>query len=67
MREDEKPIRWMGSSLKDIREFPEPARRDAGFELSRVQFGEEPSDFKYVGTRPSRLPENLAGNGAKRH
>ncbi|WP_103028541.1 type II toxin-antitoxin system RelE/ParE family toxin [Salinibacter altiplanensis] len=46
--DDEKPVSWVGSSLADIREFPESARRDAGFELNLVQKGEQPTDFKYM-------------------
>lgn len=29
-----------------MREFPEGARHDAGFQLERVQRGEQPDDFK---------------------
>jgi phage-related protein len=46
--EEEKPVSWVGSSLADIREFPESARKDAGFELNLVQKGEQPTDFKYM-------------------
>ena len=41
-----KPIDWRGSSLKDLRGFPDDARKDAGFQLRRVQKGEEPEVFK---------------------
>ena len=43
---DAKPIRWMGSSLEDLREFPVDARREAGADLRRVQRGDEPLDWK---------------------
>ncbi len=43
---DEKPLVWLGTSLRDLRAFPEPARRRAGFELSLVQQGLPPSDWK---------------------
>ena len=43
---DEKPLVWLGSSLRDLRAFPEVARRRAGFELSLVQQGLLPSDWK---------------------
>ena len=36
----------MGSSLDDLRNFPDEARRAAGFELRSVQDGFEPSDWK---------------------
>lgn len=48
--EDQPIVAWMGSSRKDIREFPEEVRREAGFELRQVQRGEQPSDFKYMGS-----------------
>ena len=36
----------MGSSLDDLRNFPDEARRAAGFELRAIQSGLEPSDWK---------------------
>jgi phage-related protein len=41
-----KPIIFVGDSLDRLREFPERARRDAGFQLERVQRGREPDDWK---------------------
>lgn len=41
-----KTLRFVGSSLRDLRGFPEAARREAGFELDAVQRGLMPSDFK---------------------
>ncbi|MBL8427861.1 MAG: type II toxin-antitoxin system RelE/ParE family toxin [Dechloromonas sp.] len=41
-----KPLRFVGSSLDDMRDFPAEARRAAGFELHAVQRGLMPSDFK---------------------
>lgn len=40
----------MGSSLSDLKAFPEEARRDAGFNLDFVQRGFEPEDWKPMGT-----------------
>ncbi len=37
----DKPICWMGSSLEDLSDFPESARRKAGFQLRLIQGGEE--------------------------
>lgn len=37
---------FLGDSLKSLREFPEDARHDAGYQLDRVQRGEQPDDFK---------------------
>ena len=41
-----KTLRFIGSSLDDLRDFPHEARREAGFELDAVQRGLMPSDFK---------------------
>jgi phage-related protein len=43
-----KPLRFLGSSLDDLRNFPDEARRAAGFELRAVQNGLEPSDWKPI-------------------
>jgi phage-related protein len=40
------PLKFAGSSLDDLRNFPDEARRAAGFELRAVQNGLEPSDWK---------------------
>jgi phage-related protein len=41
-----KPIEFRGSSLDELRDFPELARREAGYQLDRVQQGNEPDDWK---------------------
>ena len=41
-----KPLQFIGSSLDDLRAFPAEARRAAGFELTFVQQGLMPSDWK---------------------
>ncbi len=41
-----KPLNFLGSSLDDLRNFPEEARKTAGFELYAVQCGLEPRDYK---------------------
>jgi phage-related protein len=43
---NEKEIRWIGSSYDDIFEFPATARREAGFQLGRLQAGLDPEDWK---------------------
>lgn len=40
-----KEIMWVGSSLQDLRDFPEVPRKRAGFQLELLQEGEEPDDF----------------------
>lgn len=39
---------FVGDSLKRLREFPEAARQDAGYQLDKVQRGQQPDDFKPV-------------------
>ena len=41
-----KLIKFLGDSLKCLRDFPEDARQDAGYQLDKVQRGESPDDFK---------------------
>ncbi len=41
-----KPLSFLGDSLKALRAFPDAARQDAGFQLRRVQAGQQPDDFK---------------------
>lgn len=41
-----KPVRFLGDSLKRLREFSEDAKQDAGYQIDKVQRGEQPDDFK---------------------
>jgi phage-related protein len=41
-----KPVRFLGDSLKRVREFPEDAKNDVGYQLDKVQRGRQPDDFK---------------------
>lgn len=41
-----KPVVWLGDSLVRLREFPREARREAGYQLERVQGGRDPKDWK---------------------
>ncbi|MGE3869792.1 MAG: type II toxin-antitoxin system RelE/ParE family toxin [Pseudorhodoplanes sp.] len=41
-----KPLVFMGDALSRLRDFPVRARRDAGFQLDRVQRGLDPDDWK---------------------
>ena len=45
-----KPVVFLGDSLSHLRAFPEQARRDAGFQLDRVQRGLDPEDWKPMQT-----------------
>lgn len=49
-----KPATFVGSSLDDLRDFPRGARRATGFQLDKVQNGEEADDWK---------PMPAVGNG----
>lgn len=51
-----KPLNFIGSSLDALRNFPDDARRAAGFELYAIQCGLEPSDWK---------PMPAVGQGAR--
>jgi phage-related protein len=44
--DDEKQIRWVGSAYDDLLAFPRDARKEAGFQLGKVQAGLEPTDWK---------------------
>lgn len=62
---DEKELRWVGSAYGDLMNFPRETRRNAGFELGKVQAGLEPEDWKPfddvgAGTREIRL-RNTSG------
>ena len=59
---DEKEIRWVGSSYTDLLGFPKQPRREAGFQLGRVQAGLDPTDWKPfdevgAGTREVRISD----------
>ena len=52
-----KLLKFVGSSLDDLRDFPEEARRIAGFELHTIQNGLEPRDWKPVASVGSGVRE----------
>lgn len=41
-----KPLTFLGDSLKCLRAFPDDAKQDAGYQLDKVQHGQQPDDFK---------------------
>ena len=43
---DPKPVEFRASWLDDLRAFPVMARREAGYQIDRVQNGHEPDDRK---------------------
>ena len=61
-----RPVRLLGDSLKCLRDFPEGARHDAGYQLDRVQRGHQPDDFKpmpVIGSGVEEIPVSNS-NGA---
>lgn len=50
----EKPLYWIGSSLKDIARFPVKVQRSVGFALSAAQYG---------GKHPAAKPWKGEGSG----
>ena len=51
-----KPITFLGNSKNDLLDFPATARREAGYQLHRIQEGLEPLDWK---------PMNSIGSGVR--
>lgn len=45
-----KPVDFCGDALDALRAFPERARRHAGYQIDKVQHGEEPDDWKPMKT-----------------
>jgi len=43
---EEKPIHWVGTSLKDLLAFPDEVKREAGYQLHRVQNKLDPENWK---------------------
>jgi phage-related protein len=45
-----KPVYFVGTSREDLRELPETVQETAGFQLFKVQQGNEPDDWKPMRT-----------------
>ena len=45
-----KSVIWVGSAKADLLAFPPDARQDVGYQLERVQRGEQPHDWKPMTT-----------------
>ena len=41
-----RPVEFVGSSLDDLRALPPSTRREAGYQLDRLQHGLDPTDWK---------------------
>jgi phage-related protein len=57
MHKQPKPVEFLGSALNDPRDFPLSARREAGYQIDKVQYGEEPDDWKPMKTIGSDVQE----------
>ncbi|MEO8909167.1 MAG: type II toxin-antitoxin system RelE/ParE family toxin [Gemmatimonadaceae bacterium] len=43
---DQKPVLWVGSAQRALRELPTAVRKELGIDLERVQSGRMPRDWK---------------------
>lgn len=43
---DQKPVLWVGSAQRALRELPSAVRKELGIDLERVQSGRMPRDWK---------------------
>lgn len=50
MQAHTKLVEFLGTALNDLRDFPLSARREAGYQIDKVQHGEEPDDWKPMKT-----------------
>ena len=55
-----KPLRWLGDSLDAVKEFSDEAKRSAGHQLGLIQAGLDPLDWKSMeivgaGTKEIRI------------
>lgn len=60
----ERPLIWLGTSLDDLKDFPDAAKKEAGHQLNIVQNGFDPTDwkpFKEIGSgvREIRIKDNI--------
>lgn len=63
MQDDRKKLIFLGSSLSDLRGWPEDAKQSAGYQLDRVQCGLNPDDWAPLktvgpGVREIRISED---------
>jgi len=45
-----KEVVFIGSSLEELRAFPQQARRESGYQIDRIQQGLDPTDWKPMKT-----------------
>jgi phage-related protein len=61
----DKPLWWVGTSLEDLRAFPEAARREAGYQLRRLQAGLLPDDWKPMASIGAGVAEIRVHSGVE--
>lgn len=67
MKKGQKPLVFIGTSLSDLRDLPAVAKQRCGYQLSLVENGEEPDDWKPFGTVGKGVKEiRVACEGAFR-
>lgn len=47
-KRETKQVKWLGSSLDDLRDFPPVAKQRAGYQLQSLEEGDEPDDWKPI-------------------
>ena len=61
-----KPVQWVGSSLEDLKQFPEAVRQDIGYALYLAQCGEKHPSAKplkgFKGSGVLEVVENFDGD-----
>jgi phage-related protein len=57
-----KPVTFHGDSLDRLRDFSADARKDAGHQLHRVQWGFDPSDWKPMSSIGAGVREIRVGD-----
>jgi phage-related protein len=61
-----KPLRWVGSSRKDLKRFPEEVRDVLGRALLDTQFGDRPADARplkgFGGASVLEITEDFRGD-----
>jgi len=57
MARNKKPIEFCGDALARLRDFPADAKREAGYQLDRVQSGDMPIHFRPMPTVGSGVVE----------
>jgi phage-related protein len=61
--EEPKPVRWVGTSLRDLRSFPKPVRSDIGQALFAAQEGKmDPAAKPLKGFGGARVLEIVASH-----